>query len=590
MFMRHRRVVPVGVCLLFGIAVAATEARAQSLPSPWLTRTIGSPSPSGTATYSSALFSVSGSGADTWGSSDQFRFVYQPMTGDVEIIARVNSFAAADPWSKIGVMIRNDLTAGSAHAFAFLSGAHGMAFQRRLQSGGASYNTSGALVSAPQWVRLRRVGTTLTAWSGADGSTWQTIGSATITLNSTVYVGLAITSHNPGSLASAVVSNVTVTTYGLPTGQATKDIGSPAIAGSATYSGGTYTVKGAGADIWGSADQFRYVYQQVTGDFDVVARVGSLQNTDAWSKAGVMVRETLASNARHAMALISAGKGYSFQWRLDTGGLSANTAGGSGAAPGWVRLKRTGYRFDAFRSTDGISWTSFGVESVPMASTVYVGLAVTSHDSTAATTALIDHFKVTATTATAANQLPTVSLTSPASGSFFGSGSILTLAASASDPEGRLSHVEFYVGSTRVASDTSSPYSTTWSTTTAGSYAIKAIAYDANGGVSTSATHTVTITTITTTSPSKVVFQASADHATLVTSYRLDVFANGAKPGSSTPVATSNLGKPTPDANKTITVDRTTFFSALAHATYIATVSAIGSGGETRSSAITFTR
>jgi hypothetical protein len=111
-----------------------------------------------------------------------------------------------------------------------------------------------------------------------------------------------------------------------------------------------------------------------------------------------------------------------------------------------------------------------------------------------------------------------------------------------------------------------------------------------DGRVSTSATHTITVTTTTSTTPSKVVFQASADHATLVTSYRLDVFANGAKPGSSAPVASSNLGKPTPDANKIITVDRTTFFSALAHATYLATVSAVGSGGESRSPAISFTR
>lgn len=586
--MRHRRVVPVGVCLLFAMVVVS-EARAQPLPTPWLTRDIGSPSPAGSATYNSSQFSLSGSGADIWGSSDQFRFVYQQLSGDVEIVARINSLAAADPWSKIGVMIRNDLTASSAHAFALASGAHGMAFQRRLQDGGTSYNTSGAMTSIPQWVRLRRVGTTLTAWSGADGSTWQTIASATISLKSTVYVGLAITSHNPGSLASAVVSGVAVTSFGLPTGQAARDVGSPAIAGSTTYSGGTYTIKAAGADIWGASDQFRYTYVPVSGDLDVIAHVSSLQSINAWSKAGVMVRETLDANARNTMALISAARGYSFQWRLDVAGLTANTAGGSGTAPTWLRLKRSGYRFEAFRSTDGTSWTSFGVQSVPMAATVYVGIAVTSHDSTAATTAVVDHFNVT-TTSSAANQLPTVSLTSPASGSFFAAGSAVTLAATASDPEGRLSRVEFYVGSTLVGSDTSSPYSTTWSTTTAGTYAIKATAYDLDGGVSTSPTNSITITTSASTTPSKVMFTASADHTTLVTSYRLDVFANGANPASSRPVASSSLGKPTPDANNIITVDRTTFFSALAPATYIATVSAIGSSGESRSLAITFTR
>ena len=588
--MRHRVVLP-GVCLLVAVflLVRPSNAVAQTLPSPWLTRDIGSPSPAGSASYSNQQFSISGSGADIWNTSDQFRFVYQQISGDIQVVARVNSFAAADPWSKVGVMIRNDLTSGSAHAFTLVSGAHGLAFQRRTQAGGTSATTAGALVSAPQWVRLRRVGTTLTAWAGTDGSSWQTIGSATVALNSTVYVGLAITSHNPGSLASAVVSNVSVTGYGLPAGQYARDIGSPAIAGSTTYSGGTYTIKAAGVDIWGTSDQFRYVYKQMSGDVDIVARVNSVQYTNAWSKAGVMVRETLDANARHAMALMSAGRGYSFQWRLDPGGLAAYKSGGSGTAPAWVRLKRTGYKFEAFRSTDGVTWTSVGAQSVPMADTVYVGLAVTSHDATATTTAVMDQFKITSTALTT-NQPPAVTLTSPASGTSFAAPASVTLSASASDPEGRLSRVEFYVGSTLVATDTSSPFSATWSTGTAGSYSIKAIAYDADGGVTTSATSTISVTSTTSTAPTKAVFQASPDHATLVTSYRLDVFANGATPGSATPIATSNLGKPTPDANNDITVDRATFFSALAPATYLATVSAIGSSGESRSAAITFVR
>jgi hypothetical protein len=225
-----------------------------------------------------------------------------------------------------------------------------------------------------------------------------------------------------------------------------------------------------------------------------------------------------------------------------------------------------------------------------MANTVYVGLAVTSHNSSQLTTAVMDQMKVTASSP-AVNQPPAITLTAPTASSFL-PGSSLTLAANASDPEGRLSRVEFYVGSTRVASDTTSPYSTTWSTTTLGSYVVKAIAYDADGGVTASSTKTISIasSSTTTTVPTKVVFQKSADHATLVTSYRLDVFANGANVASATPVATSNLGKPTPASNGDITVDRATFFSALARGTYVATVSAIGSSGQSRSAAITFTR
>jgi regulation of enolase protein 1 (concanavalin A-like superfamily) len=440
-------------------------------------------------------------------------------------------------------------------------------------------------------VRLRRVGSTLTASTGTDGGSWQTVGSATIAMNAAVYVGLAITSHNPGSLARAVVTNVSVTplSASLPAGQSTRDIGSPSVAGSATSSGGVYTIKGAGVDIWGTSDQFRYVYQQITGDVDVVARVNSIQNVNSWAKAGVMIRESLNANARNAIALMSAGRGYSFQWRLDTGGLTAYTPTNSGTAPAWVRLKRTGFQFQAFRSSDGRTWTSIGTETIPMADTVYVGLAVTSHNSSTATTAVLDQFQVTASSP-GTNQPPSVSLTSPSSGASLAAPATVSLAASASDPEGRLSKVEFYVGSTLVSTDTTSPYTASWSTSTAGSYVFKAIAYDADGGVTTSSTRSVTVTSSASTPPTKVVFQKSADHGTLVTSYRLDIFASGANPGSATPIATSNLGKPTPASNGDITVDRATFFAGLAPGSYVATVSAVGGGGESRSSAITFTR
>src|SRR5262249_40714583 len=159
-----------------------------------------------------------------------------------------------------------------------------------------------------------------------------------------------------------------------------QDIGTPAIAGSASLSNkGVYTITAAGADIWDAQDQFHYVYEQVTGDLDVVARVATLQNTDSWSKAGVMVRETLSADARHASPFVTPGSGVVLQWRPNPASSSFTTASASGAAPAWVRLVRTGNHFESFRSTDGQSWASNGATDVVMPVTLYVGLAVTSH-------------------------------------------------------------------------------------------------------------------------------------------------------------------------------------------------------------------
>ena len=182
-------------------------------------------------------------------------------------------------------------------------------------------------------------------------------------------------------------------------------------------------------------------------------------------------------------------------------------------------------------------------------------------------------------TVEAPNQPPTVALTSPANGATFPAASTITLTASASDPENQMGRVEFYRGSALLGTDTSSPYAFTWSSVPAGSYTLTAVAFDADGGQTTSSAVTITVNTASPAPPRQVVFTASTDHDDNVTSYLFEVFAGGADPESSTPVASSNLGKPTPAADRDITVDRASFFNALAPGNYTATVTAIGPGG-----------
>jgi chitinase len=222
-----------------------------------------------------------------------------------------------------------------------------------------------------------------------------------------------------------------------------------------------------------------------------------------------------------------------------------------------------------------------------MTDTVYVGLAVTSHNTAAATTTVIDGFKLAA--ATPANQPPAVSVTAPASGTQLAPGTSLTLTATASDPENRMLSVDFYAGSTLLARDTTSPYSAAWTPSAAGSYVLTAVAHDADGGSTTSGGVPVTVSAPSGTVPRAVAFTASPDHAT-VTSYLFEVFAAGANPATATPVGSSDLGRPSPASNNEITVDRATFFSGLPTGTFIATVTAISPGGRSRSASVTFTR
>ena len=165
----------------------------------------------------------------------------------------------------------------------------------------------------------------------------------------------------------------------LPSGWSTADIGSVGAAGSASESSGTFTVKGSGADIWNSADEFRFAYKTLTGDGSIVARVGSITNQNAWSKAGVMMRETLSAGSKHASMFVSASKGLAFQRRTSTNGTSTSTPGAASAAPYWVKVTRSGATFSAYQSADGSNWTLIGSATMNMTATIYVGLAVTSH-------------------------------------------------------------------------------------------------------------------------------------------------------------------------------------------------------------------
>jgi len=228
------------------------------------------------------------------------------------------------------------------------------------------------------------------------------IGSATASPWSFTWTGVAIGTYsltaratdNLGAVTTSSAIGVTVNA-GLPAPWADQDIGATNVVGSASYSSGTFTVKASGADIWGTADAFHFVYQQITGDATIVAKVASLPYVDSWSKGGVMIRESLAANAANAYMSITPGNGLRFQARPSTGASTLGTAGGTGIAPYWVKLVRSGDTLTAYKATDGVNWTLVGSNTVTMAPTVYIGLAVTSHNNTKLIASTLNNVTVT---------------------------------------------------------------------------------------------------------------------------------------------------------------------------------------------------
>ena len=353
---------------------------------------IGRVGAAGSESYDStnATYTVRGSGADIWGTADEFHYVWTQFSGNFEITARVDSIQNVDAWTKAGVMIRENLNAGSRHASLIASPSKGIAFQRRAAENGISISTAGPLTGAPVWLKLQRAGDVITSYyRKATTDPWTLLGRQTLTgLVSDPLVGLVVSSHKDGVVATASFSRVAVGGTLTLTGNA---IGSGT--GSVSTDGVVYTVDGKGADIWGTADAFYYVALKWSGDVTVTARVRSVTATHASAKAGVMIRENLTAGSRHAMTVVMPGKGVAMQYRAAPGGVSTQAATAAGTAPAWVRLtlSRSTQTFTSSWSADGEHWTVIGSAHVPFAAPeFYVGLPVSSHTTAAATTAVFD--------------------------------------------------------------------------------------------------------------------------------------------------------------------------------------------------------
>jgi phosphatidylserine/phosphatidylglycerophosphate/cardiolipin synthase-like enzyme len=486
-----------GATTTSGIVSITVNSGPSTLPSGWSDSDIGAVGAAGSAAFANGVFTVRGSGADVWGTADALHYAYMPFSGNGWMIARVATISSDASWVKAGVMIRGSLSPSSAQGFMLVSWSKGVAYQRRLADGNASVSTAGSTSTAPRWVKIERVGNIINAYESPDGTTWTLVGSDTFTMGASALIGLGVSSHVAGTVATATFDHVTTSVTapantppavsltgpannatftapatialtasasdsdgtvtkvdfysgttllgtdttspyafswtnvpagsytlkavatdnggatttstpvtitvtaaqggGLPAGWSDADVGAVPIAGSATYASGsgTFTVTGSGADVWGTADAFHYAYTSMTGDGTIIARVASIPTTvNAWVKAGVMIRQDLSAGSAQAFMLVSASKGVAFQRREVANNASVSTAGSLSAAPRWVKLTRQGSTISAYESPDGTAWTLVGTDTISMSSTVFVGLAVTSHTTSASATCTLDHITI----------------------------------------------------------------------------------------------------------------------------------------------------------------------------------------------------
>ena len=194
----------------------------------------GGPGPEGSASFDEATgtYTITGSGADIWGSADQFHYAYRELTGDAEITARVvDNGTGTNAWAKGGVMIRQSLEPGSINVCGFITGGSGDGgtFQwRPVKDDSSSSNRTLTGIAPPYYVRLVRAGNTFTCYMSADGVVWAQEGAEpqTIEMTDPVLIGLAVTSHQAGEKRTFVFDNVDIV-GNISADEASTDIGIP---------------------------------------------------------------------------------------------------------------------------------------------------------------------------------------------------------------------------------------------------------------------------------------------------------------------------------------------------------------------------
>jgi len=409
-----------------GTYTANYDQVTNTVPSSWQSVDVGTPLMAGTADYSASnkTFYIDGAGADIAGPNDQFHYVYQILNGDGTIVARVRYQTESSPWAKAGVMIKQSTTSGSSYVDALVTPdvspntpningvgctpdgclsplppitppvGNGVRMQYNFTGSKTATNLAG--YSSPnKWLKLQRVGNTFTSWESTDGNTWTQIGSTSVTMNGSATIGLFVTSHNIGQYSSAAFDNVQVTipaSNPLPSPWVDTDVGSPAIGGSASYANGAFTVNGAGTDIYGTNDQFHYVYQPVNGNGTLIARVTSQTNTSSNAKAGIMFKQSTTAGDPYILITITPGTS-SFKIQYNFNG---SIGGGTYTFPNaWMKLTRVGTTFTAYVSADGVNWTQIVSKSLNISTIATAGLFECSHNASALGTATFDNVSFT---------------------------------------------------------------------------------------------------------------------------------------------------------------------------------------------------
>ena len=192
-----------------------------ALPAPWKHQDLGKAEVPGTATVADNVYTVAGT-ADTWGVADGPQILWQPVKGDVEIVARIVSIdnPGKVAHAKASLTIRESLDAGSREVSMAITATDGAQFIFREKKDDKSVHpklpkdapkSPVEKATFPAWLKLVRTGNEFTGYESADSKTWHKTDSIKLDIPADAIIGLTASSHKPDVLTTAKFDNVKIT-------------------------------------------------------------------------------------------------------------------------------------------------------------------------------------------------------------------------------------------------------------------------------------------------------------------------------------------------------------------------------------------
>ena len=179
---------------------------------------VGGPLRAGSASYDASrrVYRISGGGANMWGQTDAFHYLYRQASGDLTLTALVRfPQPGGNEHKKAGWMVRQQLAPNSPYADVVLHASGLASLQYRLTEGGETQEIQ-SKISMPETIRLVRLGNSFSFWAARAGGPLELAGTVEVPLHDPVYVGLAVCAHDAEALEEAVISDASLLEFKPP--------------------------------------------------------------------------------------------------------------------------------------------------------------------------------------------------------------------------------------------------------------------------------------------------------------------------------------------------------------------------------------